>query len=95
VVYEKRFGLTERPQFESLSDSPWKLVDAKLPVLGVPFDPNNSATYRRIVFNDQTGQSVVLQNYELEKLKARLKSDPTFKLKRVIEIPSLRDTIEL
>ena len=65
--------MIENPQFEPLvENSPWKMVDAKLPVLGIPFDSNNSATYRRIVFNAQTGQHCVLENYELVKLKAKL-----------------------
>ena len=79
--------MIENPQFEPLAEnSPWKMVDAKLPILGIPFDPDNPATYHRIIFNEQTGQHTVLENYELEKLKARLKNDPRFRPTRAIDL---------
>lgn len=66
----------EKPNYEPLiQGAPWRLLDAKIPLLETPFNPDDPTTYKRAAYNPETQEHWFLRDSEIAQLRRFI--DPT------------------
>lgn len=58
-----------------LPGSQWRLINAKLPILGIPFSPHDSTTYKRMAFNPFTNEHKFLTETEIIETREKAKGE--------------------
>ncbi len=55
--------------------SRWRLINAKLPLLGIPFNPSDPTTYKRMAFQPFTGEHQLFTEAEVSEMRAKAKGE--------------------